>query len=47
MKLPKVSTAVVPPEKMVGYLLSETHRDGRHKAAFFHRLGFQQDGPTS
>jgi hypothetical protein len=27
-------------EKRVDYLLSSTHRDGRHKAAFFTRFGF-------
>ena len=40
MKLPNVEAAVVPEEKIIGYLLSTTHRDGRHKAAFFLGFGF-------
>jgi hypothetical protein len=40
MKLPNASAAVVPREKITGYLLSTTHRDGRHKAAFFLSFGF-------
>ncbi len=40
MKLPNVRAAVVPEGKITGYLLSTTHRDGRHKAAFFLRFGF-------
>lgn len=40
MKLPNLENAVVPLEKLTGYLLSTTHRDGRHKAAFFIRFGF-------
>ncbi len=33
----------VPEEKITGYLLSKTHRDGRHKAAFFLGFGFTHD----
>jgi hypothetical protein len=40
MKLPHLDNAVVPHEKTTGYLLSSTHRDGRHKAAFFTSFGF-------
>lgn len=40
MKLPNLGNAVVPAAKISGYLLSATHRDGRHKAAFFTRFGF-------
>jgi hypothetical protein len=40
MKLPKPDDAVVSKDKITGYLLSTTHRDGRHKAAFFLGLGF-------
>lgn len=43
MKLPNVESAVVPEGKIRGYLLSTTHRDGRHKAAFFFRFGFSTD----
>ena len=40
MKLPNVEQVVVPRAKIVEYLLSDMHRDGRHKAAFFRRFGF-------
>lgn len=43
MKLPQVPNAIIPPDKLVGYLLSETHRDGRHKAAFFRSFGFNTE----
>jgi hypothetical protein len=39
MKLPNHEHALVPQEKITGYLLSLTHRDGRHKAAFFVSFG--------
>jgi hypothetical protein len=38
MKLPNYEQVVITREKVVDYLLSDTHRDGRHKAAFFKRL---------
>jgi len=40
VKLPNPEYAVVPRAKVVDYLLSDTHRDGQHKAAFFKRFGF-------
>ena len=40
MKLPNCEHAVVPRAKVVDYLLSDTHRDGQHKAAFFRGFGF-------
>jgi hypothetical protein len=40
MRLPNYEQVVITREKVVDYLLSETHRDGRHKAAFFKRFGF-------
>ncbi len=40
MKLPNREHVVVPREKVVDYLLSGTHRDGRHKAVFFGVFGF-------
>lgn len=40
MKLPNFEAAAVPEEKITDYLLSATHRDGRHKAAFFFGFGF-------
>jgi hypothetical protein len=43
MKLPNVEHAVVPSRKITHYLLSATHRDGQHKAAFFRSFGFKPD----
>jgi hypothetical protein len=43
VKLPNYDKAVVPREKVVGYLLSFAHRDGRGKAAFFSGFGFTAD----
>lgn len=40
MKLPNLHVAVVPQEKICGYLLSSTHPAGRIKAAFFSQFGF-------
>jgi hypothetical protein len=40
MELPNRHLAVVPREKITDYLLSTTHRDGRHKAAFFITFGY-------
>lgn len=43
MKLPNHNQAVVPREKIVAYLLSLAHRDGRSKALFFSGFGFSVD----
>jgi hypothetical protein len=40
MKLPNYEQVMMTREKVVDYLLSNTHRDGRHKDAFFKRFGF-------
>jgi hypothetical protein len=40
MKLPNGDRAIVPGRKITHYLLSTTHRDGQHKAAFFRSFGF-------
>jgi hypothetical protein len=40
MKLPNVEHATVPSRKITHYLLSTVHRDGQHKAEFFHHFGF-------
>jgi hypothetical protein len=42
MKLPNRERAIIPPDKLSGYLLSETHPDGKSKAVFFRQLGFDQ-----
>jgi hypothetical protein len=38
--LPYVEHAVVPERKVIAYLLSEAHPDGRGKARFFSSYGF-------
>jgi len=43
MNLPNAAAAVVSKDKITGYLLSTTHRDGRHKAVFFLGFGFAAD----
>ena len=40
MRLPNVADAQTPRPKIVDYLLSLTHRDGRGKALFFRAFGF-------
>lgn len=40
MKIPNNSQSFVADNKITGYLLSETHETGKHKAAFFTRFGF-------
>jgi hypothetical protein len=40
VKLPNYDNAIVPREKIVDYLLSLAHRDGRSKAIFFFSFGF-------
>lgn len=42
MKLPNRDKAIVPKDKLVKYLLSESHPHGKSKAKFFLRLGFKQ-----
>ncbi|HYV39323.1 MAG TPA: hypothetical protein VE988_26780 [Gemmataceae bacterium] len=41
--MPNLEAAVVPEDKIVGYLVSPTHTDGKHKAAFFKAFGFSLD----
>ena len=43
MKLPNFEHAIIPEHKIIGYLLSLSHRDGRGKAVFFLRFGFSSD----
>ena len=40
MKIPAAHLVKVPREKVVDYLLSETHPVGRHKAVLFRSWGF-------
>jgi hypothetical protein len=41
MKLP-ADEAIIPSEKLRDYILSPTHPDGRGKATFLGRLGYNQ-----
>lgn len=43
MKLPHLQLVQVRKEKIVDYLLSPTHRDGRSKHDFFVRFGFRPE----
>lgn len=43
MHLPNAESAIIPFAKVVDYLLSATHPDGQHKAAFFRSFGFDRD----
>lgn len=40
MKLPNTRLALIPLEKLRGYLLSEVHPVGKFKAVFFRSLGY-------
>ena len=40
MELPDFGQGMVSPTKLIGYLLSFSHRQGRAKAEFFARYGF-------
>ena len=42
MRLPNKEKAYIPPNKLTGYLLSETHAVGKSKAKFFRPLGFDE-----
>ena len=45
MRLPFADQAVVPRLKITGYLLSDSHPEGKGKATFFRRFGFRRDQP--
>jgi hypothetical protein len=42
VKLPNRENAYIPPSKLTGYLLSETHSVGKAKAGFFRIVGFDE-----
>lgn len=46
MKLPNAEAAQVDPEKLRGYLLSQTHPIGRSKAKLFRGIGFDESNAT-
>lgn len=42
MKLLNGSKAIISKEKLLDYVLSETHATGKFKAKFFRKLGFDE-----
>ena len=46
MSIPNSADAYIPPEKLAGYLLSETHAVGKSKARLFRELGFNESNVT-
>lgn len=42
MKLPNGDKAIIPKDKLTDYLLSEIHTDGKSKAKFFRKFGFNE-----
>ena len=47
MLLPRRESAYIPPAKLTGYLLSETHPVGRFKARFFYAVGYDSTNAQS
>jgi hypothetical protein len=43
MKVPNANLALVPKEKILGYLLNSSHPDGMSKARFFSNHGFTKE----
>ena len=43
MRLPNGDAAIIPPEKLRGYLLAHSHPIGHFKARFFGSLGFSAE----
>ena len=46
MELPNKSKANVPLEKVIDYLLSETHSVGKSKAKYFRSYGFNDENAS-
>lgn len=42
MRLPQGNQAIITKEKLLDYILSETHSTGRFKAKFFRSIGFNE-----
>lgn len=42
MQLPNRENAYIQPQKITGYLLSESHSVGKSKAKFFREVGFSE-----
>ena len=47
MKIPGFQNASVDGNKVTGYLLSEAHPNGKHKARFFNSFGFSIERPEA
>ena len=47
MKMPNNEQSFIADNKIENYLLSDTHVDGKHKAAFFKRFGFDSTEPET
>ncbi len=47
MQMPGAHNAIIPLEKVQGYLLSLHHPVGRHKARLFLSLGFSPENPDA
>ncbi len=43
MNLPNASQAFIPKNKLINYILSETHPIGKFKAKIFRKLGFNEE----
>ncbi len=42
MKVPNYEQAVIPKEKLIDYLLNFDHQDGKSKALFYQKFGFER-----
>lgn len=47
MKLPHAKNVVIAKEKLVNYILSETHPTGKFKAKIFRKIGFDESKVNS
>lgn len=46
MRLPYRGNSIIKSEKLVNYLLSLTHQEGKSKAKFFRRIGYSESNIT-
>jgi len=46
MKLPYQRNSIIKSEKLANYLLSLTHQEGKSKAKFFRRIGYNESNIT-
>ena len=42
MKVPNYEKAIVPKEKLIDYLLNFDHQDGKSKALFYQKFGYNR-----